>query len=453
MVPWIYISFFAHPIADDYNYAVLSRKSSFLQEYIRQYFIWNGRYTSNILVLLNPISFGSLSAYQWIPICLIAITLGSFYVFIKAIFKTTFTWIESLALSLSATLLFVYLMPSPAEGFYWYTGAVTYQTANALSLIYLTLMVRYFYQKTRMSKMGYLILASLILVLIIGLNETILLMILLFQSLFLVFANLNRASQKNMMKVAILLLVLAMVASMVVIFAPGNVYRAARYSGSHNLFHSLLFTGFQTLRFSIDWVSNIPFLFLSFLYLPLHYKIKKSGFFKGLSCPVWFASGLLFFILVVGIFPSYWNTNILGQYRTVNTSCFFFILGWFLNLSCWINFFEERGFYWDGSLLNRFKYYLITIILIALVASKNGYKLGSDIIYNKVKCFDKEMNFRDEQMVLAWKNGLRVAHINTLKNKPEVLFVMDLCADSTTWVNTSYATFFGLKKVEVKKME
>jgi hypothetical protein len=68
LLPYFYLSFFIHPAADDYNYAYLTISKDWFSEYINQYYTWNGRYSSNILVLLNPIAFKSLFFYRIIPI-------------------------------------------------------------------------------------------------------------------------------------------------------------------------------------------------------------------------------------------------------------------------------------------------------------------------------------------------------------------------------------------------
>jgi len=79
LVPYIYLSFFIHPAADDYNYAVLTINNNWFSEYFNQYFTWNGKYSSNCLVLLNPIAFKSISIYRIIPLLLILLTFLSIY--------------------------------------------------------------------------------------------------------------------------------------------------------------------------------------------------------------------------------------------------------------------------------------------------------------------------------------------------------------------------------------
>jgi hypothetical protein len=54
-IPFLYLTFFIHPSGDDYTYAFLELKSSFYKAYLDEYFLWNGRFISNLFVLKNPL--------------------------------------------------------------------------------------------------------------------------------------------------------------------------------------------------------------------------------------------------------------------------------------------------------------------------------------------------------------------------------------------------------------
>ena len=54
LCPYLYLAKFAHPISDDYCYTLLGLKENYLETAINEYFRWNGRYLSNLLVVLNP---------------------------------------------------------------------------------------------------------------------------------------------------------------------------------------------------------------------------------------------------------------------------------------------------------------------------------------------------------------------------------------------------------------
>jgi hypothetical protein len=265
LAPWVYCAFYAHPIADDYCYANLSQHNSFFSEYCKQYFTWNGRYSSNLLVLLNPLLTGSLLNYQIIPVILILLTVAGFYGFLKAIVSRQLNNIYCWCISLGLTCLYLFEMPSPAEGFYWYTGAITYQLANCIALFYLALLIQYYFRKYLFKQWLHALLLVLLLILLIGFNETILLMFLSLHTALFLGGIITRNFAVGFKKLTTLLFAIALVASLVVILAPGNGFRAALFPGNHQLVHSILFSLMQTSRFVLDWVSNLPLLFVSVL--------------------------------------------------------------------------------------------------------------------------------------------------------------------------------------------
>ena len=117
---------------------------------------------------------------------------------------------------------------------------------------------------------------AMVLILLIGFNETILLL-LLFMHLFLfIKAFLTPHSSKETKKISAVLFGVALIASLVVILAPGNGFRAAFFPGNNELLHSIVFSLLQTIRFFLDWVSNLPLLFASVLFVSLFSKMKAA---------------------------------------------------------------------------------------------------------------------------------------------------------------------------------
>ena len=55
LLPYMILFAYCHPSGDDFSYAVLGTKPPFLSAFLDEYNLWNGRYTSNIFVLKNPL--------------------------------------------------------------------------------------------------------------------------------------------------------------------------------------------------------------------------------------------------------------------------------------------------------------------------------------------------------------------------------------------------------------
>ena len=69
MMPFFLLAMYIHPVADDLSYAL--KGDDFFQNLIRDYNVWNGRYTSNAFVFLNYILARSILLYQLYPVVLI----------------------------------------------------------------------------------------------------------------------------------------------------------------------------------------------------------------------------------------------------------------------------------------------------------------------------------------------------------------------------------------------
>ena len=104
-------SVYTNPIADDLSYAFLGRKSNLLHAWITEYKTWNGRYSSNIFVLINPVKYNRLWGYKLFPVLLILLTIVSVFIFIKAITHNGLKWSNTLIIALLLTLLYCYQMP------------------------------------------------------------------------------------------------------------------------------------------------------------------------------------------------------------------------------------------------------------------------------------------------------------------------------------------------------
>ena len=204
----------------------------------------------------------------------------------------------------------------------------------------------------------------------------------------------------------------------------------------------------QMPRFFFSWVSFSPLLIGSILFVPISLKLNKySALFRKLALykPLTLFA-LLWGVLFLCIFPPYWSTAILGQHRTLNTACFFFVFAWFAFLHTIYsrNDLAER----ISSVLNRpVKTVLIILLFTTLLFSGNGGTALMDFASGKITGFNREMNKRYEIIAQAKKNGQTEVTMLPLQNKPASLFVLDIQPGCTHWINQQFAQFYGLKKI------
>jgi len=452
LVPYIYLSFFIHPAADDYNYAVLNINNEWFSEYINQYYTWNGRYSSNCLVLLNPIAFKSLSVYRIIPLLLILFTFLSIYFLVSSVYRKQIEKINRINLALSVTVFYLFVMPNIAEGIYWFTGAVTYQLSVILIITYAALLYRYLNERYLFGKTFHYLLNVIILILIIGFNE-IAMLLMLFSHLIFVILSFNKFKKNRLLSIILFFVVLT--SSFFVFNAPGNEIRASYFPNNHHFIQIILFSLLQTLRFLFDWVSNLPFILLSILFVIIFIKTKeqtiKLNVFSVKTLVLYSLSIPL--VVFLSIFPAYWSTGILGQQRTVNVACFLFILLWLINISLWVDYYKEHPFIncIEKSLKNKYRIILFILAIMAMAITKNGYNSFTDIFYSKAFYFNKEMNERYIKMAEFKNEQKNNLIVNPLQYKPSTIFVLDITNDSSHWLNCGVAAYYGLKEISINK--
>ena len=448
LFPYLYISQFANPIADDYCYSVLGRDTDLWSQWWNQYMTWNGRYASNILVLLNPMVFGSLFVYKLMSFLQIIFSFFSIYYFLRSVTGRAFSFLITINASLLLLLLYLFQMPVLAEGIYGFNCAVSYQTGICFSLIYFSFLHSYVYRKYLFHKNVHLVLSVALLVFCLGFDEVLTLIIM---GIHLAIAFLISKNNKYKFTLWWLFLGICLICTSAMVLAPGNSVRDSYYTDNHNFLHSLLYTFMQTFRFGFTWISNLPFLFSSFLFAAIIISNKekfsffrKEYFFKPRASVL-----LLFLILFLCIFPAYWGTKILGQHRTVNVAYFFFILYWFLCIGVYSLKYSER-LKFDILFSKKLQVVFVLLIVGAIATTNNGYDIFTDILYQRTTVFDTQMQDRFIYLSRQENKG-KVVKLKPLSEKPKSLFILDLLPDSTNWINDCQARYFGVKSIICKE--
>jgi len=446
VLPYMYLSLFANPAADDYYDIIFRMHADFLQASCNQYMEWSGRYFLNVLIWLNPLSYHNFFIYKLTPVLIILFSLVSIYYFIRALTKRIFSPLISLSAALLLLLLYLFQMPVLAQGIYWYSGSATYQTGIICSLLYFGLMADYFFEKYFFHKNVHLLLACLILLISTGFNEvmSLLLMFFHFSVLLLLLAN-----KKKIPKGLLATTIVCLAGLLIMLLAPGNSVRRSFYPEHHNFFHSLFFTFLQIIRFTFDWITNLPFILSSLLLLVIVVMNKERfSFLRRLNLitpgvAAYFLAGILFLC----IFPAYWETNILGQQRTVNVAYFFFLIAWFIFI---LVYSVSHSEYLVPLVIQirEFTMPAVLVVVLSICFTKNGYTVCTDLLYAKAMLFDREMNDRYEVLENSG-NRQKTVVVRPLQIKPVSLYVLDL-EDSSSWVNYCQAKYFGVTTIVCK---
>ena len=230
---FLLLGFFTGPASDDFCYAKDLMKKGYLEALQDNYLGWQGRYaSSSILFLSGYLDRSSFLTWYWlISTSLILATLFSVYILVNTInkFALQSTLARAEIATASAVLTSIYLisLDRPGEVIYWFSGSVTYQLANVLLILLLAILIRLYFAETSAKKFVLFTASAVLMVLIIGHNETA--MAVTLSSLALVVVCLNLSHDKDRFRgYKVLLegmLVIGILASLVVILAPGNRIR------------------------------------------------------------------------------------------------------------------------------------------------------------------------------------------------------------------------------------
>jgi Family of unknown function (DUF6056) len=442
LLKYAWLALYCHPMADDWSYAHQGITRELFPWLKGEYLNWNGRYFSNVLVGRGPLVLGldALWLYRSVPVALLLLTGVAAFALMRSMTRHVLNAREQVAGALVFLSLFVQGMPDAGEGFYWYTGAVTYQLGSVLFLFHLARLVR----DRSSGGTGFFrsVVDALLIIAIIGSSEVhMVLMVALHGAIMLLRRTPSASPTLRWWK---FLLVLACAG--VVVFAPGNAVRSALFADTHDALHSAWWGFLQTGRFALTWATDPALLVCSVLYLPLSRRLATTDdrFAHAFGLKPWMTSTALLAVIFLCAFPAYWGTGILGQHRTMNVAYCFFLPLWLLNLTSWdVHVFSKR---WN--VLSRLSPTVVGLLGIALIVllnlDRNGGDAARDLVTGRAARFDAQLEHRYFLLEQAHTNGLPVM-LPMITDPPESLPLYELRDDPHHWVNQCYALYFGIE--------
>ena len=145
LLPFLLLTIYNHPAADDFSFAVRDRTLDYFTVMQQYYFNWTGRYFSTItLFRINPMIFDALGIYKLFAALLFLLFSSSVFFIVYTITGKAFGKKEAAALAALLVTLYLLQLPSPSEGFYFFSTYATYQFANVLVLVLLALLYTFF---------------------------------------------------------------------------------------------------------------------------------------------------------------------------------------------------------------------------------------------------------------------------------------------------------------------
>lgn len=435
ILPFLIISIFINPSADDFCYNNISRDVGYWNTQLDAYNGWTGRYFSTAVLSIRALVSGSFIIYKIIPVILLILLFISIYHLSSSIFLTLKKR-NHYILTFFILTLYLIQMPAPSEGFYWLAASITYQLSIILSIFLISFFIKYL----ETHKKKYLIISILFSFLVIGLNEISMLFINSLIGVVFIYKSIQK--QKINYPISILLIFMV-IFSIIVIFSPGSAARGGTYPNNHQFFYSIYKTISATKSNLGDWLPTI----IVFLLIFFEYFDKNISL---LTPKIFIVNPFIPFIIVfsvpfIALFPIYWSLNWVPS-RSVNLIYFFFLIGLiYLTFVLYFKLKSENSNFL--SYTKWVKYFLFILIFIRLGENNNIRIAYSDLLSGRAYKYDRELRDRYKAIQNNEKDTLVIPKLTSL---PKTIHFEDIRSNPKHWINQCYKSYFNQKEIILK---
>jgi hypothetical protein len=441
MVPVFYAGIYNHPCpADDYQNAYWR---SFSGAQWDLYLHWSGRYFNNLAVSLCPLHWHSFAAFRAVVILVMLAFACSFCcVIIQGLRRLTgLAFVTRLAIGAAMTALLFNNFPSLSEGFFWYSGEVTYVLPATAALCLSLVLIRV--DESASIGTGTLLLAVLLAAAAIGGNEIVLAFCDAIVFAGWIYYRNKRAAALHRFYSRLLLACILFTAA--AILAPGNFMRQDVNPRNVAMVPPTWLYFSQKVFF--QWLLDPYLLAVSALALAL---FGANALRRPLLHPL--AAFLLpFSVILLLSFPAHYALGKAPPPRVMNMVYTFFLIGWMvflLHLHYYMNqALDKAGSAW-------LRQACAIAVLLLLLASINTHDLRKANLFAVPKSlargipqgFNAELNARYQRIAAAVND---TAHVAPLRNKQgNALYIMDII-DRPTATGGQYGAYWGAKMVVV----
>lgn len=448
ILPFVILSFYSIPAYDDFDYALTTIENGYFQAQKVWYFTWSGRYFSQaVLTTINPLIYYSFAGYKALNMIIILLFILSCFYFFKSIFHSEVSTILALILSLSFTSLYLYKVPNVAFVFYWLSSVIVYTLSNILTLILFAILARKLLWNYRMSQLIFITSTSVISIAIVGSNEIsmfVLIELLLFAQLchFMATRKLN--------PYLLWLLVVSLIFSLLVYFAPGNHLRESTVGSSPLLYQSVLRSFEDTFRLIIYRALDTPILLFTALLISAYLKYTNSYVTRLFSISPFVSIPCSFIILSSISFVTYWTLNAGPLDRTLNMVYFYFILLWIYNTLVLITYL--KSLFKKSVFESPLPGYAVVIIIILIgsyyLRGNNVILAYKDLIKGKAKEYEREHIERFQIIRNCESDTCTVERIKSVT--PECFYPFELSQDANGKYNVILSRYYNKPVIIVR---
>ncbi|HWB25258.1 MAG TPA: DUF6056 family protein [Chitinophagaceae bacterium] len=441
--PFLLISSYNQPVADDYFTALRDGSTRFLPVLHDSYLHWSGRYFALVIARINPLLYHSGTAYKLYPVILLVLFITTLFSLLRQVCGKYFTIKQVFAVTAALSAVYLVAMPSIPEGFYWFSSAWVYQLANIFFMFLLTLLIKLKNAGGKPAMRLFFALAFFIGVIIIGLNEISLIITCITIAGFAWFAHKRWLPSR---KYFFVLTIFYFIAAAIAALAPGNFERL-NHQQEYSTSWLWTFAGGLSIAgiYTLQWLAQI--FIATLIYVPLWgAPLAKRMVDDGACYTVKLLKVIIFFIAVFVLLQLFtvWAAGGSNIGRIENVIYLYFLLAYFLILQLFlvqkaqnIKPATENSYSWLH------KVGLLLFFVSLLETNNNVSTAWIDLLSGKASRYNSELA---ERAILAQNCSKDTCQVPPLTVLPKTIFFEDIkCTTDSTdlWMNQAYSQYFG----------
>lgn len=443
------LSFYAHPQTDDFSEATNVRDRGVTQAIVHRYNTWTGRYFY-IFVEANFIqNFDLINDFWLVGVTTLILLILSVYAFIHTITRGILSVRQKIGLTLGLIAIHLVLLPSPAHGMYWLTGAVTNQLCMILILFAFALLLRDPTGMSPIKRIALIVTASVCVSASAGCYDTTMLMhngLLLIATIIAFWARDARRIQFT------IALIVGLISGYIVMSAPGNAIRES-YFEKASIVQAIDYSITNALKWLVPFVLQPAVLIGSLLFAPTAWLLSRKlrEIANGKTRWMLLLVGIWALMIICAWFPAQYIMQGNPPPRTLNPVSMFVLIGVFGSIIVLLTQVADKAgqaFTTPPGIMNVARVGLV----IVLLTQGNGNAAIMEL-KNEAGPFDQAMHARYQMIKEAKENGVAHLTLPRLPAQPTMLMTNDIQTDPESYPNFAKATYWQLDSIVIEEIE
>jgi len=456
IIPFFLLTFYAHPSADDFSYAVAYRTGDFWNHVVGEYLTWKGRYFAIFVTVLFHQSGDMIVNYKYPLLLFLTSLFFALYYLVRTVFEEKASFWQTLFCTLAFGTFYIITLPKVSAALYWADGAFQYQVGSIFFLLSVASLLRLY----RKVNNPFLPTLTSVLFIFAAIGSTEIFMISLSTLVGLIFLYKFFILKQNRLHWSVVLAV-TVSSSALLVLAPGNAIRMRLASeNSQQFWFSVSRSIYHGGEALINWISHPALWFLSIVFIPVALYLF---YIKGIRKDASWTRLLLILALLIGqiwisFFATWWAAANPAPWRTLNVIYLVFLVGWFfllLELIAVISknrklVYIDRLFSIPTRVLMLTSIILLSVLLISKSHVRGAY---GDLLGGGAVAYDNFMKERYAYIKQQKKNAGQerpAVIVEKMNNPPRILVYTDISRDKSDWRNNGYARYFGLSSIVTK---